>query len=378
MACVPLVITVHEAGHAAVAKLAGFRVTSFGVGYGRPILRHRGANGVVFYVGRWFWAGGSCVAVPRRLGADPREALYHAGGVLAQAALAGALALLPPTWWVEPVARFNLLVLAWNMVPWQLWGTQSDGWRFVRALSRGRLLSAPMFASRSALARLLRFEETVGSPVGVWYCRLLLAWSDLLVGRQPEAFLAAESDPISVTDPAFDALQQHVLASGLIAAGQPEAALRALAGVRSAHGASLPMASRDLLALTESRAHLSRGALADARSALSRLAGVSGPLGEEARVISLEIALAEGDDAATGAAAARVAVRGVLDPPSAAAALWRAGAVLGDDTLRQRAQAEAARLMMVAEPDDEPPLARRLGGAVGWSGEPPAPVPEVG
>ncbi|MFT4977688.1 MAG: hypothetical protein ACI8S6_003595 [Myxococcota bacterium] len=380
MCWVPVVITAHEAGHAVVARPAGFKLTSFGVGAGRPLIRHRGRSGAVFYVGRWFWAGGACVAVPRGLDANPREALYHAGGVLAQLVLAAGLSLLPGGWWwVEPVAHFNLLVLAWNAIPWQLGGARSDGWRFVASLSRGRLLSAPIFASRSALRRLLRFEETVGSPVGVWYCRLLLAWSDLLVGRQPD-LLATETDPVSVLEPALDALQQHIVASGRLAQERPEEALALLAQVRAAHGSSLPMASSDLLTLTEARAQLHRGERGAAQAALARLAGVGGRFGDEARAIALEIALDAGDLVAVRAAAERLSIRGVLDPPSAAAALWRAGEALGaaGAPLQERAQAEASRLLMLAEEDDEGPLARRLGGAAGWLAELHTPGPKLG
>lgn len=374
MAWVPLVITIHEAGHAAVARLAGFRVTSFGVGRGRPILHHRGRSGTVFYLGRWFWAGGACVAVSRSPSASPREAIYHAGGVAAQGLLALLFAWAPPVWWLAPVAHFNLLVMAWNAIPWRIGGAQSDGWRFVAALSRGRLLTAPIFASRAALGRLLAFERTVESPVGVWYCRLLLAWSDLMVGRLPTEFLSEEADPVSVLDPALDALQQHVVASGLLAQGRPIEALRHLADVRAAHGSSLPMSSSDLLTLAEARAQLQAGNRAAAQAALARLAGVSGRFGDEARAISLEVALSTEDTAAARRAAERLSVRGVLDPPSAARALWRAGVLLGDDDLCARAQAEAARLLMLAGTDDEAPLARRLGGAAGWLGELHAPA----
>ena len=126
------------------------------------------------------------------------------------------------------------------------------------------------------------------------------------------------------------------------------------------------MPTRDLLALTEARAHLRLGDLDAATGAISRLAGVGGRFGNEARVISLEIALSRRDLQAVRLLAQQLPLRGILDAPAAVVALWAAGERLGEPDIQDRACAEAVRLMMLAGEDDRPPLARRLGPVVGW------------
>ncbi|MEL6345393.1 MAG: site-2 protease family protein [Myxococcota bacterium] len=371
---VPVVIVIHEAGHAVAAYPAGFFLTSFGVGHGRPLISHRGNNGSLFYIGRWVFAGGACVAVPRDLERGPRAAIYHGGGIAAQLVLAGLLALLPDDlWWVDPVRRFNLLVMLWNLLPWRLGGRTSDGHQLLTNLLRGRLFEQPVFAGRAALRRLLRFEEDLHSPVGTWYCQLLLAWADVMTGQTDNDFFLRDH-PVSVLDPALDALQQHVMCEWHRACGRPLAALQAIEQLQRAHGAALPMASADLIALDEARAYVDLGETQRARAALSRLAGVSGRFGDEARIITLQIALTEDTPDQIAAATERIFTRGLLDPPAAAIALWDAADALADrqdpEPLRKQARALSARLLAFAEPTDRAPLLRRIGPAAGLKPSP--------
>ena len=60
----PLVVTVHEAGHALFANAGGFRTSSFQLGMGSPIWRTELRGGAVLCVGPWLWLGGACTAVP--------------------------------------------------------------------------------------------------------------------------------------------------------------------------------------------------------------------------------------------------------------------------------------------------------------------------
>ena len=46
-----LLVTFHEFGHYWVARRAGVRVLRFSVGFGTPLWRRKGANGVEFVIG---------------------------------------------------------------------------------------------------------------------------------------------------------------------------------------------------------------------------------------------------------------------------------------------------------------------------------------
>lgn len=247
-------------------------------------------------------------------------------------------------------------------------------------------LSLPLYASRAALGRLSAFERQVHSPLGVWYCALLLAWADVLVGRPAQAAtFFAQDHPESVRDPALDALQQHVHAACLRALGRPQEALRILQETRAAYpptaaaegGGGLPLHASDLLTVQEARAHLDLAALVPAQAALARLAGVGGRIGGEARVIALELALAASplDPETVRTCVARLPshLPGLLDPPAAVRALWSAAACLQDAALRQRAQRAAARLLAAASPSDRTPLLQRLGAVADL--QEPAPEP---
>jgi hypothetical protein len=339
----PGIALVHELGHALTARPAGYRVTSFGVGRGRPILRLRGPGGVLLSVRLWVLLGGTCVAIPRGPGVRRRAALFHAGGAIAQLLLAAVLLVFDgPT--VELVARFNLLVLAWNLLPWRVAGHASDGWWIVRSL-RG-VAGGPglLIRRRGELERLLAWEQAQSSPVGTWYARLLLAWIDLQVRRLDRAdTFFVEEHPEAVLDGPMDALHHALVAEWHRLHGRPLAALWVLRQVRAARGDDLPPETEDLLCLAEGRTWLELGEAARARAALARLAGVAGFAGPDARVLRLELALAEEDLVEVEAAVSRIRVaHGLLDPVAALAALRQAAALLDGAAAEQaRATAEA-------------------------------------
>jgi hypothetical protein len=360
LAWVPLIALVHEAGHAALARPAGFRVTSFGVGRGRPLFRFRGPGGVVVAVRLWFFAGGACVAIPRGPGPKARAALFHAGGVFAQLALAALLALNDAAW-SDQVAQFNGLVLAFNLFPWRVGGFASDGWWIVSHLRAGRS-GGPglLFSRRAELARLVAWEEQIGSPVGTWYGLLLMAWMDLQVRRldAADAFFTREHVE-AVLDPHLDALHHALVAEWHRLRGRPLAALWVIRQLRAARGDALPPETEDLLGLVEGRTWLDLGEIDRARACLARLAGVSGTASADATVLALEIAVEEEEPTEILRSLRRVRLRsGSLDPAAVVVAVLAAAKALDEvdaaaaGLARAEIRAFRDRLLGVAGADD--------------------------
>lgn len=374
---VPAISVLHECGHALAAPLAGYRVTSLGVGVGKPFWRRLTTRGQVLWLGRWPLAGGACVAVPAGMRARP--ALYHAGGLLAQAGLALALHLLGPSHWILARAEvFNLLVLVWNAIPWRWQGLASDGWFLVARFGRGRP-AMPVMGRRSVLLRLARFEEAVGSPLGGWYARLGLAWLDVLVGQPERAdafFELPEPYGLGAEDRGLRALEGWARVAWHLAKGQSEQALDEARAWRARLGSRTPDASEDMSTLAVARALLAAGQPHEARRVLASLAGVTGFLGREARAILLDTCLAVDDKQATARAAWRLVERlpgPFLDPVGVVTSLWQASEQLPSDEpagprFRLEAQRAAGRLLAWAEPQDRASLRQRLGSAVEETG----------
>lgn len=310
LACwVPVVALVHELGHALCAAPAGYRLSSFGLGRGPVVARWTLRDGTVIWLGRWIFAGGACVAVPRMPLLPTRPALFHGGGILAQVGLALALLALPEWWWVEPVARFNLLVAAWNLLPWRLGAVASDGWWLLRGrgLDRGR--RRPLPSQRGSVEGLARFEAERGALLGWSSATLTLRWMDLLVGSPPAEDLreiAGLPDDLQALAVVLEAERRRQL-------GQPMVALRRL--LERPPPQDLPGRSpeaeivRWLEAVVAVRAWLALGDTAAARRWLCRLAGASGPIASEALCLGLEIALQDADQQGILAAAPALADR---------------------------------------------------------------------
>ncbi|MGM0658445.1 MAG: RIP metalloprotease RseP [Pseudomonadota bacterium] len=68
-----LLVTFHEFGHYWVARRAGVRVLRFSVGFGRPLWRRRGANGVEFVIGAIPLGGYVKMLDEREAPVDPDE-----------------------------------------------------------------------------------------------------------------------------------------------------------------------------------------------------------------------------------------------------------------------------------------------------------------
>ena len=278
-------VLLHELGHAAFARVGGFRVTSFAVGLGPPLLRLSLRGGVVLHLDRWP-VGGSCTAIP--LGpTSRRRAWYHAGGLIVQAVLALVLLALPDSWLVNRIESFNLLVALTNALPWRLGGSASDGWYLLDA-ARGGRQQVEILPQRTRLLRLLTREEAVGSPVGTMYAALCLAWADVLAGRPDRADPFFEADPPETAlEPWIDALYTYVRAEWHRQRHRPLAALETVQRGRTAREGELSEAATGLLLLAAARARVDLGQHDEAGRALAGIVGDAGPIGRQATVVLL-------------------------------------------------------------------------------------------
>lgn len=371
---VPLIGILHELGHAASAPLAGYRVTSLGLGLGKPLLRRTNMRGQVLWLGRWPLAGGACVAIPASMAARPT--VYHLGGLAMQALLALALHPLEDVHWVIARAEtFNLLVLAWNVLPWRWRGQASDGWYLVARITPGRS-QMPVMGRRPVLERLARFEEGLGSPLGSWYARLGLAWLDVLVGhpeRADELMGLPAPLGLGLEDRGILALQGYVIVAWHRAAGRCQQALDEARAWRAKLGSLVPDAAEDLATITVAQALVACGQPAEARRVLASLAGVTGPAGREATALLLAACLLEEDLTSLRQAAWRLVDRlpgPFFDPVQVVRLLAQAALRLPEgDPARARLTREAtrarARLLTWAELGDRASLQARLEAGAG-------------
>lgn len=372
----PLVVLLHEGGHALFARAGGYRVTSFGVGLGRPLWSVALRRGTVIYLGRWLLAGGAATAIPTGP-PTARRAWFNAGGLLAQAVLAVVLLALPQAWWIERMAAFNALVAVTNLVPWRLGAQASDGWYLLDAATGGRR-GGGVLGQRAAFERMAEQEAAVGSRVGQIYSLVCLAWADLLAGRTSSASPLFRADPAETTlEPWIDGLYLYIRAEWHRMQGRPLAALRVAREGRHLERPSGEVES--LLALAEARALVDLDAPDQAQRALARLAGVGGPMGAQATVVLLWASLCDdlGDrgDEDLELATWRVLRRqgeAWLDPADAVVALHHAsdalegrGRSLAARGARQAAATIARRTLEGAAKEDRTTLERRMGPALG-------------
>jgi hypothetical protein len=286
----PALVLAHEAGHAAFARRGGFRVTSFAVGLGTPLWSMYLRDGVVLHIDRWVWAGGACTAIP--IGPPTaRRAWFHGGGLLVQSALALGLWVAPDGWLVDRLFGFNLLVAATNALPWRWRGQASDGWHVIDAWAGGAR-AAPVIAQRAQLSRMLEREREAHSSVGVAYCDVCLAWSEVQLGLlDAAADRIADEDPQLTREPWVSALYHMTLADWHRASGRPHRAVEAAQAGRVIDG--LDPDGLGLLDLAEARAWVDVGDRDRARSALSRLVGSTGAVAHQAAATLMAASLRE-------------------------------------------------------------------------------------
>lgn len=369
---VPLIAVLHELGHALAARPAGYRVTSFGVGHGKPILHWRTRSGTIIYLGRWIFSGGQCVAIPVQV-IPERRWLYHCGGLILQGLLALVLWPLAERFPALSGAMwFNLLVLAWNLLPIRLGGYVSDGWQLISPWLGGKA-GGQHYAQRDQIAKVLRLETQNRSDLGVAWCRTMLQWMDVVTGQDPDPWEPEEL--VLMAEPQLEGLFTFVRAEQERSAGASLGALQRIHRYRQDMAQALPPLSRDMLALAEARCWLVQGSPKKARELISELVGAPGPIARDAAALQLQCAMLEGEHDQILAAAYRLS--GMLDArffdlPAAAVTLFEAAHVLKEggalqdaDQLALRARWAAKRALAASLLEDRLPLARRLGAVAG-------------
>ncbi|MFT7521041.1 MAG: hypothetical protein ACI9MC_003192 [Kiritimatiellia bacterium] len=363
-----IIVLLHELGHAGFARFAGFRVTSFAVGLGPPLLRFPLRDGVVFHIDRWP-IGGACTAIP--LGpTGAGRSWYHAGGLVVQGVLGVFLFALPEHWLIDRMMHFNALVALTNAVPWKLGGSASDGWYLLDAWRGGRR-AVEILPQRAQLERLAAREQAVGSPLGTLYADLCLAWADVLAGRADRASKFFELDPPqTAVEPWIDVLYHYVRAEWHRQLHRPLAALRTLQDTRRARESEVGEMGLDLLLVAEARTLIDLGDNQKAQRVLAKLAGTWGPVGRQASAIQLRTSIedaAEELEYATWRVARRVN-EAWLDPADtietlhiAADRLEEHGRPAPAAGARQAANTLSKRILASCAAEDRPSLNARLG-----------------
>ena len=204
----PVLLVLHELGHAAVAALLGWKICRIVIGYGRPLLSLK-LGGVPTEI-RLLPIGGHVLPAPLRLRRPRLEnVLIYAAGpgaelvlVLLLAAVVGVERLLTPTTdlaviAVQSIALLVAIDLFTNLVPIPMESESgtvwNDGlgivmspflprWHFQRAATLPWVLRADQ--SSEAEARAQVFEEGVAGQPDNPFMRLHLA--DALVELDPE------------------------------------------------------------------------------------------------------------------------------------------------------------------------------------------------
>jgi membrane-associated protease RseP (regulator of RpoE activity) len=108
-----LSILLHEVGHAVAAWTGGYRVTSFGVGSGKPLLLLRlPGSGTIFYLCRFGprFSGITWVFFPGGAPSSLSNLLLACGGALANGIAAGFAALVLASWELRSVPFLSVWV----------------------------------------------------------------------------------------------------------------------------------------------------------------------------------------------------------------------------------------------------------------------------
>jgi hypothetical protein len=229
---------VHELGHALLGRLAGLRVTSFGIGLGRPFLVF-GCRGMRVYLARKGLLQGVTFLHPDTVSLPSGRLLaFMAGGIIAQLVLA-LLAL--GAWWLLPWGRgiwlmtagLNLLWGLANLLPFQFNAgglpLRSDGALMLHVLRWGECPSLPPQEVQMLLA-LSDLWLTIDDKVGLLAQTLTAADSWLQLGCPEQALrLCAEAEALAPAEGSFEhALGPLIRAEAERQTERPEQAMAAL------------------------------------------------------------------------------------------------------------------------------------------------------
>lgn len=164
-------IFLHELGHALCGRAAGFRITSFGVGAGRPFWSVNWGGTLVYLSFRRPYQGLAFAIHPRLFPSRWQWTCLIAGGIAANLAAAGAAILLwrlaPGAWglWL-PVVALNLLLVAGSSFP----DVARVGKAVIRsdgvALLRTWLLGSPWPRNETAVLRTCMELRGLGDEPG--------------------------------------------------------------------------------------------------------------------------------------------------------------------------------------------------------------------
>jgi hypothetical protein len=235
----------HEVGHAVMGRVAGFAVTSFGLGTKRPLVVIPLAGLRVFFC-PFHPFQGFTFSFPRQLfPSNWRMALFLSGGILAHVALTlAALALAASMSWGGSVwlvgAGVNSTLAICNLVPLSFKAgkatLRSDGALILQTLRSGTIANpAPLLIQNVAFLRPL--WEAVGDRLIVRANLLSAAvsWIELEDLERAEASLI-EADSLSVPEPTLPSLRvfrELVAASLAQSKGELDDTAASLAKARS-------------------------------------------------------------------------------------------------------------------------------------------------
>ncbi len=242
VAAVPVFYTsifVHELGHAVCGWIAGFRITSFGVGAGRPFWSTYWRGTLIYLSLQRSFLGLTFAIHPRLFPSRWQWSCFLAGGIAANlltAVLASVLWCLVPGGWVfwGPLAVLNLLLGVTSAVP----AVARVGKLTVRsdgvALLRTWLCGSPLPDDETRVLQICKELR------GLWGARLDLAirrtyllrgatiW--LSLGDEEQARQLLKAIRLYTFEQAPATLLDGALVAGLtaLAAGDPEGAISAL------------------------------------------------------------------------------------------------------------------------------------------------------
>lgn len=361
----PLIVLCHELGHAAFARRGGFRVTSFAVGMGRPLVRLGTVRGAVVWVGRWVFGGGFCVAIPITPTTGHRG-WYYGGGLLVQLSLAVVLWAGSDLWWVARAAQFNVLVFLTNAIPWRWQASASDGWMLLE-LVRGARSQSEILPQRAALKKVALRESVVESPLGEAWAGLCLAWGDVVAGDTDAAAEFLQAPPAELAlEPYVEGLRTYVTAEWHRRAGRPDDALATILTAPPTHKNT---AIHGFVALSHAAALLDIGDSTNARRVLDDV--FAGPDFLVRQAVVLRLRAAEGQTTEDVEHAAWRVLRHIdaawLDPVQTVTALHDAALRLSRDNraaaatgIHQAVQGLVVRTLNSAHADHQQPLQRQF------------------
>lgn len=232
VAIVYVSIFIHELGHAVVGRMAGYLVTSFGLGTARPWCVIPVAGTRVYFCPVRPFQGITFYCTPHRDPTRRQQAAAIAGGILANGSLAllalGAGLVGSSVFWMT-VAAINGLMAGLNLIPLQIQvgraTMRSDGWQLLRIWRSGSVpVPAPLLIQ--TLDAFGPLWVATGDTLALRVYRLCAAEARACLGdlgRAGALLAEAEATPCPEV-PGVSALEALVRSEIAIAAGDLDGA----------------------------------------------------------------------------------------------------------------------------------------------------------